>query len=328
MGIKYLLKFLNNYDNLINEIEYDNFKGEKIAIDVSIILYQVIIAIRSSGADLTNQQGYITSHILGLFNKTISLLKKNIVPIYVFDGVPPEFKKNVIDARRDVKKKAFLKLESATSNEERIKYFKRTVSITPEQINDCKELLKLMGIPYIDAPAEADSQCAYMVKNKIASSVITEDMDILTFGSSKIYRNLTSRNKKTLEIKLEDILNKTDLTYEQFIEFCMLLGCDYCERVKDIEPNDLYEYYYKHKNIKETLEELKEKKLANVPLNNDYEKIKEYFTNPPYNDDNINTNLLKPDIDNLENILVNKYGLIKSKIKGKLQYLESNYKKN
>lgn len=322
MGIKSLLKFLNNYDGIVKEINNDNFNGEKIVIDISIILYQVIIAIRNSGADLTNQQGYVTSHILGLFNKTITLLKKNIVPIYVFDGVPPEFKKNIIDARKDIKKKAFLKLENATTNEERIKYFKRTVSISPEQINDCKELLTLMGIPFINAPAEADSQCAYMVKNKIASSVITEDMDILTFGSDKIYRNLASRKKKTLEIKLEDILEKIDLTYDQFIEFCMLLGCDYCERIKDIEPLDLYNYYYKNKNIPDTLNDINQK---NVSIDK-YNKIKEYFLNPPYNNENINSNLSKPNIDKLEKLLVERYGLIKSKIKGKLQYLEHNFK--
>ena len=58
MGIKNLLKFLNNYEGIVKEVNNDNFNGEKIAIDISIILYQVIIAIRNSGADLTNQQGF------------------------------------------------------------------------------------------------------------------------------------------------------------------------------------------------------------------------------------------------------------------------------
>jgi DNA excision repair protein ERCC-5 len=53
-----------------------------------------------------------------------------------------------------------------------------------------------MGIPYIEAPEEADSQCAWLVKNGFASSVLTEDMDILTFGANKIYRNLGSFKKR------------------------------------------------------------------------------------------------------------------------------------
>jgi len=72
----------------------------------------------------------------------------------------------------------------------KIKYLKKTVSISKKQLQECKELLILMGIPYVEAPEEADSQCAYLVKTGLADSVMTEDMDILTFGSKKIYRNL------------------------------------------------------------------------------------------------------------------------------------------
>ena len=110
MGIKNLLKFINSYDDIIKIKTGNNYYYEKIAIDVSIILYQVTIAIRNSGADLTNQKGEITSHILGLFNKTINLLKRNIIPIYVFDGKPPEFKKEVLKARKLLKEKAYNKL--------------------------------------------------------------------------------------------------------------------------------------------------------------------------------------------------------------------------
>ena len=325
MGIKYLLKFLNNnYSDTINVINTPNFNGQKVAIDVSIILYQVIIAIRNSGADLTNHKGEITSHILGLFNKTISLLKNNIIPIYVFDGIPPIYKKKCIDTRKEMKYQAYLKLEQAQTNEERIKYFKRTVSISAEQLKECKLLLDLMGIPHITAPAEADSQCAYLVKMGIADSVITEDMDILTFGANKIYRNVTSKHKDTLEINLHTILDKIDLTYDQFIEFCILLGCDYCERIKELSPLEIYTYYYKYKNIPDTLNKLKNDNI-NVPNIDNYLEIKEYFKNAPYIE-STNLKLNKPNIEDLEVQLVNKYGLIKSKLQNKLVYLKQNYK--
>ena len=73
MGIKKMLKFLNNnYPNVIKTINDSDLSGKKIAIDISILLYQVVIAIRNSGADMFNNQGEISSHILGLFNKTIN----------------------------------------------------------------------------------------------------------------------------------------------------------------------------------------------------------------------------------------------------------------
>ena len=321
MGIKNLLKFLSNYDGILKEINDDNFNKQKVAIDISIILYKVIIAIRNTGADLTNKKGEIVSHILGLFNKTIYLLKKNIIPIYVFDGKAPDLKSKVIQERKEIKKKAWEKLESITNEKEKIKYFKRTVSISWKQLEECKELLKLMGIPYVEAPEEADSQCAWLVKNGFAAGVLTEDMDILTFGSKRIYRNLGSFNKKTLEINLDDILEKINLDYNQFIELCILFGCDYCDRIKDISPDDLYNTYIKYKNIKDTFNHLKQLNY-NIPELDNIDIIKEYFKNPPVLNDIESLDLYKPNLEKLEDKLVNEYGLIKSKIISKINFLK------
>lgn len=322
MGIKNLLKFLSNYDGILKEINDDDFNKQKVAIDISIILYKVIIAIRNTGADLTNKKGEVVSHILGLFNKTIYLLKRNIIPIYVFDGKAPDLKSKVIQERKEIKKKAWEKLETITNEKDKIKYFKRTVSISWKQLEECKELLELMGIPYVEAPEEADSQCAWLVKNGYASGVLTEDMDILTFGSSRIYRNLGSYKKSTLEINLEEILEKIDLNYDQFIELCILFGCDYCDRIKDISSEDLYNTYIQFKDINKTFENLKEKKY-NVPTIDNIDIIKDYFKNPPVLEDLGNLELKSADIAKIEDKLVNDYGLIKSKIINKINFLKT-----
>ena len=172
MGIKNLLKFLNEYPELVNKTKIEDYSGKIIAIDISILLYQVVISIRSSGADLKNKNGEVTSHILGLFNKTILLLKRNIIPIFVFDGKPPPFKNNLLANRNENRKRYLQKMLEAKTEQDRIKYFKRTVQITRKHYSDCQNLLSSIGIPYIVAPEEADSQCAYMVKNKIANKII------------------------------------------------------------------------------------------------------------------------------------------------------------
>jgi flap endonuclease-1 len=244
MGIKKMLKFLNtNYPNVIKKVNDADLNGKMIAIDISILLYQVVIAIRNSGADMFNNQGEISSHILGLFNKTYNLLKMNIIPVYVFDGKPPQFKQHTINNRKETKQKANEKLNSDIDEEEKIKYFKRTVHISKTQIDECIELLKIMGIPYIIAPEEADSQCAELVKSGLVDGVLTEDMDIMTFGAKKIYRNLTSYKKDTVEISMDDVLKELNLNYDQFIELCLLFGCDYCDRLNDMKPELIYKYF-------------------------------------------------------------------------------------
>ena len=60
MGIKNLLKLINMYPDLIEEKEIEEFRNKKIAIDVSILLYQVVISVRNTGSDLTNKKGEVT----------------------------------------------------------------------------------------------------------------------------------------------------------------------------------------------------------------------------------------------------------------------------
>jgi len=325
MGIKNLLKFLSEYPDIIKEKSLEDFYGNKIAIDISILIYQVVIAIRNSGSDLTNDKGEITSHILGLFNKTLSFLEKGIIPVYVFDGKPPQLKHKILDIRKQIRKKALEKFNDAQNKDDKIKYLKRSVCISKEQMNQCRELLTCMGIPYIDAPEEADSELSYLCKENMVYSVLTEDMDILTFGSPKIIRNLTSSKKIPLEIELKNILDKLNFTYEQFIELCILFGCDYCINISDVKYNIMFEIYNRHRNIEATLLELKSKGY-NVPEKFDYYDAKQYFMNSTHNTVNkIQLNIQKPDNDKIIELLVKKYGLIKYKVINKVNKLNDYY---
>ena len=119
MGIKCLLKFINETPSLIQNVDNSKYKFKRIAIDISILIYKIIISVRNSGADYTNQKGEITSHILGLFNKTIELLNYGIIPVYVFDGKPPIIKSKTIETRKQIRKKALEKLELAINTEPR-----------------------------------------------------------------------------------------------------------------------------------------------------------------------------------------------------------------
>ena len=313
MGIKNLLKFLNTYPDLVEDKNITDFSGKKIAIDISILLYQVVISVRNSGADLVNKKGEITSHVLGLFNKTVKLLSKGIIPVYVFDGKPPEIKRKVLDLRKNIRKKAEEKLALAESNEEKIKYFKRSVIITKKQLQDCRELLDHMGVPYINAPEEADSQCAWLAKNGYVDAVLTEDMDILTFGSPYIIRNLTSFKRNPVEISLEKIKSKFDWTQKQFIEFCILLGCDYCDHITDTNCFEMFDNFQESKSIDTVL-----KKLGK---NINYDETFKYFENPMIDDSIEDLTIKNPNLTQLNKCLVEEHGLIKYKIQKKMNLL-------
>ena len=109
-------------------------------------------------------------------------------PIYVFDGKPPELKRKQLDQRLERREEADKGLEAAkeAGDQEAIeRYSKRTIKVTRAHNDECKRLLTLMGVPVIDAPTEAEAQCAVMAKAGLVYGVATEDMDCLTFGAPR-----------------------------------------------------------------------------------------------------------------------------------------------
>lgn len=319
MGVKKLLTFLNNYENLICEKKISDYRGTKIAIDISLLLYKLVIGVRNTGSDIINNQGDSVTHILGLFNKIILLLRHKIVPIFVFDGKASKLKDYVINERKKQKINSLNKLKDATGEQDKIKYFKKSFYITKKELDQCRELFDLMGIPYINAPEEADSQCAYLAREGLVDGVYTDDMDILTFGSPMIIKNLISMKNKPVEINLNKILETLMLSYDEFIDFCILLGCDYSNGISNINYNTIYNYYLKNKTIDKTLKDLKDNNF-NVPLELlDFEKIKNYYKQAPYNIIDPNDLEIKNfNVTILIDLLVNKYGLMKFQICKKL----------
>jgi flap endonuclease-1 len=336
MGIHGLGTFLKKNTNKgIDTLDIRQLQDKSVAIDTSIILYQYMIAMKSN--DLKTSTGKSTVHIHAILMKTLSLLKKKIKPVYVFDGSPPNIKKNILENRKKNKNKAIdiitdinNKLQNNNNNEtdienlekEKEKYSKRVISISSEQIEECKEIIKLLGIPIIESLEEADSQCAWLIKNNYVDYIASEDMDLLTFGTTKLLRGLNSKNNITL-YTLDKILNELKLTHKQFINLCILLGCDYCPKIKKIGPKKAFELILKYKSINNILENEK-----NIQSNDDidYQSIESYFINPPVN--KIKSNQITwcdPDFDKLKKLLVDKYEYNQDKLNLLFNTLKGGY---
>merc|ERR1712048_1002779 len=223
------------------------YTGRLLAIDASMCLYQFLIMIREnhSGSyqNLTNEAGEVTSHIIGMLTRTIRLMENGIKPVYVFDGKPPELKLGELEARRAKAADAKANLQSALESgdqEQILKATKGTVRVTKEQNEQTKQLLRLMGIPVVDAPSEAEATCAALCRDGKVFAAATEDADCLTFGTKLLVRNLMaaeSQKKTILEVSLAVALEQLNVTMDQFIDFCILCGCDYCDTIKGVGPS-------------------------------------------------------------------------------------------
>ena len=148
------------------EIEMEDIKNKSIAIDGYNTLYQFLSIIRQpDGTPLMDEKGRITSHLSGLFYRTVNIMEAGIKPVYVFDGKPPELKQKTLEERnerRKISEEEWKKaLEEGDVEKARL-YAQASSRLTKEMVEDSKKLLDLMGVPWVQAPSEGEAQAAYM----------------------------------------------------------------------------------------------------------------------------------------------------------------------
>lgn len=287
MGIKGLNAVIADHaPNAIKALEIKSFFGRKVAIDASMSLYQFLIAVRQQdGQQLQNETGETTSHLMGMFYRTLRIVDNGIKPLYVFDGAPPKLKSGELAKRiaRNAQASADAEEAKETGTKEDVdKFSRRTVRVTKQQNEEAKLLLKLMGIPYVEAPCEAEACCAQLAKEGKVYAAASEDMDTLCFNAPVLLRHLTfseARKEPISEIRLSKALEGLGMDMKQFIDMCILLGCDYCEPIRGIGPKKAFDLVLEHKNIEAILESIKGSKYE-VPEYWPHADARELFQNP------------------------------------------------
>ena len=264
-------------------ISFKDLDGKIIAIDAANTLYQFLSSIRQmDGTPLMDSAGNVTSHLSGILYRTSNIVDKGIKPIYVFDGEPPELKENTVKERREIRQDAEKKWKEALEKgdtETAAKFAKRSSRMSPYILESAKELLEIMGIPYVQSFGEGEAQASYMVANGDAWAVASQDYDCLLFGSPNIIRNLTlSGNLSDLEyLELKKVLKELTIEREQLIDIAILVGTDFNDGVKGvgaktglkIVKNSTLEDYLKEKDIKL---EVSASEIRNIFLNPDVNK--------------------------------------------------------
>ncbi len=79
----------------------------------SMSIYQFLIAVRQNGENLTNENGETTSHLMGMFYRTIRMVENGIKPVYVFDGKPPQMKSKELEKRLERRTEAEAEMSKA-----------------------------------------------------------------------------------------------------------------------------------------------------------------------------------------------------------------------
>ena len=266
MGIKNFQKFIKYYcPEAIGYIPRYTLVDKRVGIDGNFWIYQIMASLRSSNVQYYNNNGQDITHIYGLYLRINSILRMNIKPVFVFDGKPPCIKMATIRERRIKKQNAherFLNHNFSTLAE-RKKLVQNSFRINGEMIEDCKSLLNLMNIPYIQSVEEADSQLAWLSKEKFIEYIISNDFDIAVFGGNNLLPYFKSKNNNFMVVDIEKVKSKLNLTQEDLVKISIVLGNDYTKSIYTGDMKDLI------------------KNMENLDLDNaNNKKIIDYYLNP------------------------------------------------
>lgn len=319
-------------------ITFENLVGKRIAIDAFNTLYQFLAIIRGvDGSPLKDLQGNVTSHLSGLFNRTINLLEKNIKPLFVFDGPPNPFKFKEIERRRQIKREAVKKMQEAQDAEdleEAVKHAQATSSLNKEMIEEGKDLLKAMGIPVMEAAQDGEAQASYLVSKDIAWAVGSQDYDSMLFGASRIVRNLSqNRTRKvrntTVNVELEwitlpKLLEENIITREQLVDIGILTGVDFFPGVEGIGAKTALKLVKEYGSIDALIEQKVEVHKAPLDLDlNEINQVRAIFLKPAVITDFPSPQWHRPNMNKIVEILVEKHNFNKERVESALARLMS-----
>jgi flap endonuclease-1 len=162
-----------------------------------------------------------------------------MIPIFVFDGKPPDEKKDILKERHlhkqiaesnynDLKQR----LEDDPEDKEEIiikleKLKKQFIRIKKETVDAVKTLMDACGVHYCDAPGEADQLCAKMVISKQAWACLSDDMDMFAYGCTRVMRHMSLLNHTVIFYSTSGILRELNIHMRDFREIIILSGTDY-----------------------------------------------------------------------------------------------------
>jgi len=277
-------------------VDLDAFRGRTIAVDAFNVLYQFLALIRTrEGRPLSDSEGRVTSHLVGLAFRTTRLIADHGVKlVFVFDGSPPRLKRREVEKRRAVKRKAEEEYRAAVDAGDYAKAFSKAVQtsrLTGDMIWDAKRLLDLLGVPWVQAPGEGEAQAAHMARKGDVWGSSSRDYDSLLFGTPRLVRYLTIQGQEWLPskgrarrlepelIRLDSFLSHHGITREQLIDMSMLIGTDFNEGVKGIGPKTALKLIREHGSLEEMPPEVYSK------LDADVDGIRKIFLKPDVTDD-------------------------------------------
>jgi len=213
-------------------IVWSQYKGKKIGIDILGFLYKA--------------KSRRQSTMLYVARLVAACRRHGILPVPIFDGRPPSAKLSLLEERAHVRhdaeeRRTILEHDLQTitmSDAQRNRVVSEvnrlsmaSIYLTGEERELIKQLFYVCGIRPLNACGEADPVLAYLCKSGDLAAVISNDMDLLARGVETLLvpesYALPGDTSGWCSYGVSALCKKADLSYNQLVDMCVLMGCDY-----------------------------------------------------------------------------------------------------
>ena len=277
----------------IEEVPFDSLAGSVVAVDAHNWLYRYL----TTTVKWTNEEIYTTddgmevANLVGVVQGLPKFFEHDLTPVFVFDGAVTDLKAEEVERRREQREQYKEDLAEARERGDGIAVARlesRTQRLTDAIIETTRELLELLDVPIVDAPAEGESQCAHMARQGAVDYAGTEDYDALLFGAPLTLRQLTSTGDPEL-MDFEATLEKHGLTWEQLVDAAIFIGTDFNEGISGIGPKTAISLLQEHGDLWAALE-VKDEHIEGA------DRLRNLFLDPPVRDVSVDAEV-EPDVD-------------------------------
>ncbi len=247
------------------ELPWAALAGRSLAVDGFNAVYQFLATIRQQDGQLfCDADGRVTSHLMGTFYRTTSLLSEGVLPVWVFDGKPPERKVGTIRSRIVAKEKAESAWQEALAAgdlETARRKAAQTSRLTKPMVDELEVLLKALGVPTVRAPSEGEAQAAAMAAAGSVWAAASEDYDALLFGAPRLVRGLAARGRGSAGtvaqlIDRAALLESLGIDGEELIVLGLVVGTDFNDGVAGFGPKKALKLVQEHLGFEKTLEKV------------------------------------------------------------------------
>jgi flap endonuclease-1 len=304
----------------IEEVEWADVADSVVAVDAHNWLYRYLTTtVKWTREDAyTTADGTEVANLIGIVTGLPKFFEHDLTPVMVFDGAVTDLKEDEIAARREQKEQYESDLDAARERGDGIAVARlesRTQRLTDTILETTRDLLDLLDVPVVDAPAEGEAQAAHMARRGDVDAVGSEDYDALLFGAPVTLRQVTSKGPPE-RMDFDATLARHDLTWEQLVDVAILCGTDFNPGVDGVGPKTAVSLVAEHGDLFAVLE-------AEGETVEHADRIRQLFLDPAVADDVAIDLDIDPDVAAARRYVLDEWDVAADEVERGFERLES-----